>query len=436
MSGARDSVAVVVLGMHRSGTSLVTEMLSRFGYHAGDGLLPGNEFNPRGYWELRRVAEIHNEFFRRLGRTWADPRPLPPTVFGSPHATWAQNQLRLVVEDEFGGATRWVVKDPRLCLLMPLWTPLLDESAGRIHVLHVVRNPVSVASSLERRDAMRSELGLQLWLRHNLAGELSSRRFDRSWVAFEDILEGREEFLLAHLERHGLAVGDGLTPGETNGGVVRADLVHHRQRGALSVREEMPNPWIRCVADALRALVAGKTEEPLTVLDRMREALGAADSLLIGDPEGWRQQRRDENIRLIFEELHELRVSLQGDVAIHEATASRIAGLESALSARLDTAVESLHSRQSRFEDAVFNDLTVEMARCHKLIESLEAELAGTQRQLAGANDINEATSAVVSRQQRQLDSLERSVSWRVTAPLRAVAGLIQSIVGRAAGRR
>src|SRR5262249_1740037 len=72
------SNAIVVLGMHRSGTSALAGMLHHLGVALGDELMPATADNPRGYWEHRDIVAINDRLMTELGRTWHDVRPLPP----------------------------------------------------------------------------------------------------------------------------------------------------------------------------------------------------------------------------------------------------------------------------------------------------------------------------------------------------------------------
>ncbi|HLA78133.1 MAG TPA: sulfotransferase family protein, partial [Vicinamibacteria bacterium] len=77
MSQPATSVAVVVLGMHRSGTSALTGLLGLLGVELGSNLHPANEFNQAGYFEHLDLLDVHERLFRALGSSWDDPRPLP-----------------------------------------------------------------------------------------------------------------------------------------------------------------------------------------------------------------------------------------------------------------------------------------------------------------------------------------------------------------------
>lgn len=79
-----DSTALVVLGMHRSGTSALTRLLHTAGADAGGRLLGASAGNELGHWEDAFVVETNERLLAALGRRWDDVRPLP--------AGWLQDE--------------------------------------------------------------------------------------------------------------------------------------------------------------------------------------------------------------------------------------------------------------------------------------------------------------------------------------------------------
>ena len=72
------SRSIIVLGMHRSGTSALTGVLSYLGADPGPSLIPGIEgINPKGFWEHSEIVKVHNNLLTALGSSWDDERALP-----------------------------------------------------------------------------------------------------------------------------------------------------------------------------------------------------------------------------------------------------------------------------------------------------------------------------------------------------------------------
>jgi hypothetical protein len=180
---ANRRLAVLVLGMHRSGTSLTTEILSRLGLWIGteEKLIGATEYNPRGHFELVAGVEFDNDVLRQAGGSWDNP-PAIETVDA------LATSIRPAIEEWFEGRSAWAFKDPRLCLTLPVWMPALTGVNTRI--VHVVRDPHAVARSLvTRTDAMdvpasrfaKGEMAaadaLTLWAEYNRRACLYAERY-------------------------------------------------------------------------------------------------------------------------------------------------------------------------------------------------------------------------------------------------------------------
>jgi hypothetical protein len=158
---------VIVLGMHRSGTSALTSMFVACGYYVGreQDLLPAQESNPNGHWENTHLLDRHEEMLERLGGTWLDP---PAAARQLAAAAWAvpilQEQVTRVLAE--AGTAPIAIKDPRVGGLLPLWREVIED---RLHPVLAVRDPLEVARSLHRRDETPHALALAAWELHTAA---------------------------------------------------------------------------------------------------------------------------------------------------------------------------------------------------------------------------------------------------------------------------
>lgn len=148
-----------ITGMHRSGTSLVAQLLSDSGLYLGPDreLMPAADANPSGGWENVGLVALNEEILSRLGGGWDFPPPAP--------SDWSQPAiaaLRPEAEDltrELARHQPWGWTDPRTCFTLPFWQSVLDQMT----VILVVRNPLEVAASLRERNGLSLALGLSLW---------------------------------------------------------------------------------------------------------------------------------------------------------------------------------------------------------------------------------------------------------------------------------
>jgi hypothetical protein len=199
--------------MHRSGTSLVTEMIEKLGLYLGpaDQLIGSSSFNARGHFELTRAIEFDNAVLRQAGGTWDAP-PLVENI----EALGAC--LQPAIDEWFGGHAAWAFKDPRLCLTLPIWMPAL--SGVDVRLIHVLRDPYAVARSLTARNSMldlpasrfakgqlRMADALNLWAEYNRRACMHAETYGlpRLVLWYDHVLDtpGREVARLAEFLNRG-----------------------------------------------------------------------------------------------------------------------------------------------------------------------------------------------------------------------------------------
>src|ERR1019366_10375983 len=146
---------VLVLGMHRSGTSALSRVLNLMGMDLGQDLMPpAPDNNETGFWEHRVLQWINQRTFESLGREWDSILPLPDRWWDQPQIEGFRSELRQVIQNEFAKRALWGLKDPRICFMLPLWEPLLREMNFQPQCVLIFRNPIEVARSLEKRDGL------------------------------------------------------------------------------------------------------------------------------------------------------------------------------------------------------------------------------------------------------------------------------------------
>lgn len=188
MSEARQ--AILVLGMHRSGTSALTRVLNLLGAELGSRLMPavsGN--NENGFWENQDAVDIHETLLTDLGRNWHDIREMPAGWTSSEAAARARAAIRRLISSDFAAAPLWALKDPRLCRLMPLWLDVLAEFGISARFVFVLRSPDEVAASLQARDGWSHAVSRLLWLQHMREAEEATRGHPRCVVHFDELIE-------------------------------------------------------------------------------------------------------------------------------------------------------------------------------------------------------------------------------------------------------
>jgi hypothetical protein len=231
--------ALVVLGMHRSGTSALSRALSFLGHDQPSDLMSPQRDNPTGFWEADGIVNLNAAIMDELGITWDRPRLLVApgaSVQGShePIQDWIRARhlgaAREALARSYQGKPRIVIKDPRLCLLTDLWDAALEQSGYAVTYLLIHRDPREVAQSLSARNNIGAALSYQLWLHYNLGalGALA-RRGSGHVVTYAELLGERH----ALIERLGDGLGITATPMAADmraalDQFLDSDLRHHR----------------------------------------------------------------------------------------------------------------------------------------------------------------------------------------------------------------
>ncbi len=159
-----------IMGMHRSGTSLLTMLLEKCGFYVGDsdGMLTPSEWNPKGFWERQDVMLLNERLLDLLRPDCADwpamqswmkipckTQPFPNELL---LRDWRRERDRILLEMRECDRP-WVIKDPRLSLTHAYWTKGMPPRPAVV----MFREPMMVANSLARRNAIPEEAALGLW---------------------------------------------------------------------------------------------------------------------------------------------------------------------------------------------------------------------------------------------------------------------------------
>jgi hypothetical protein len=182
------STAICVLGMHRSGTSAMAGLLRLLGVDLGRYLMAPAADNPKGFWEHGPIVRIHAAILEKLGSHYADIRPLPDGWMSQPEIGPLKEQLRQQIQDDFGRVPLWGFKDPRACLLIPIWRELFQERGIHARYILVARSPLEIAESMTSRSIVTYKQALLSTLLHLLEAERQTRGAVRVVVPYAELM--------------------------------------------------------------------------------------------------------------------------------------------------------------------------------------------------------------------------------------------------------
>lgn len=188
---------LMIVGMHRSGTSMVAQACAAAGISPGhtDDLLSAQSDNPEGFFEHRRLVEINDAMLDAAGGSWFDP---PARADLDDCAAQRHELVRVLSSRD----RAFFLKDPRLCLTAASWSQVVP----RARWLYVYRSPLAVARSLSRRNHFSLQLGLQLWEWYNRRALAFLRDHRFVAVSYEALAAGEVSIvdLLRELQQSGL----------------------------------------------------------------------------------------------------------------------------------------------------------------------------------------------------------------------------------------
>ena len=407
---------LLVLGMHRSGTSATAGMLARLGAAAPATPIPGNAFNVRGYFESAPLNALHERLLAEAGSAWHDWGPLDGGRIAAAADGGAETALAGVFAAEYGDAPLVVLKDPRICRFVPLWRGVLARLGARPKAVIPLRHPLEVARSLERRDGMPLEKALLVWLRHSVDAEAATRDLPRCFFGYDELLADWEAVARRLAAELGLVWPVPVEAAAETGDFLSGHLRHH-----VLAPDEATGPafggWVAATLDALGVLArsGGRDAEAEARLDAVAAGLDAADPLA-----GALARREAGVAAALGGRLEAAAAELEAarEVARAAAGAAQAAQAQAAAARRPADAAAAAEAARARTEARAVAAET-RAAAAEAGLEAARGALAGLEAELA-------ARSAALAGREAELAALLGSTSWRLTAPLRRVGNRLR----------
>ena len=256
---------LLLVGMHRSGTSLLGSLLAELAIPLPGPLIEGDSHNPEGYYERADITDLQEQLLIDLGHWWPSQQgvlDLPPGWLDHPATLAVAGRLRQLLAAEMDrqpGA--WAIKDPRSSLLLPLWRQIAAELELPLKLVLCVRHPAEVAASLLRRDrkaaGMTAWRAQQLWWRHTSQVLLEGRELPLQVVHYGHWFAAPAA--AARQLRHLARFGRGLepTPEEERRALARV-RPEHRRSLADPLRLIPIHPRLGQLEEQLLALAEGR----------------------------------------------------------------------------------------------------------------------------------------------------------------------------------
>ena len=183
-----NKTVLVVLGMHRSGTSAISGILDLLEFNSGSSLLPPQPDNPKGFFENQRIVDFNEKCLAHLGASWSKTFLLDDTWWENDTLSELTDELGMLLKEELGFLNRSFLKDPRLCVLLPIYLKVFREMEITPYFIVCLRNPSEIAQSLKKRNYFSDERTILLWLDYMFKAEIYSRNYLRILVDFNTLV--------------------------------------------------------------------------------------------------------------------------------------------------------------------------------------------------------------------------------------------------------
>jgi hypothetical protein len=275
--GKASRTAILVLGMHRSGTSSFARVMNLLGADLPNDLMLAGVGNDKGHWESKAIVAFNERLLATAGSRWNDWLPIDDA--------WRQSAVypdffvhaQELLRSEYDTSPLFVLKDPRICRLAPFWLEVIESLDIRPAIVLPQRNPLEVSASLAARNASQAGAGLLLWLRHVLEAERATRGRARQFFGFEQLLDDWQQVASDFEAVTGLRMPrrSVLASGEIDGFLT--PQARHQRAHARDVQSASMPAWVRDThAIMLRWCDQGEKPDDFARLDAIRTAFDAA----------------------------------------------------------------------------------------------------------------------------------------------------------------
>ncbi len=266
------NTSIIILGMHRSGTSATTGMLRCLGVTLGNKLYAGHaHINAKGYFEHHDIADSNEEALLASNSAWDDILPKPVDWWKDKELEHYAKKIKRSIRKDFSQATVWAVKDPRVCRLLPWWLDILADIGIKAKYLIVIRPPHEVYLSLKRRDGFSLEKSYLLWLLHYLDAEYWTRGLPRTLITFECLVNDPVG-AFTYIEK-ALDIQFPITADQASNDLLQfisKDLIHHSEQLAGN---DQPSKLIELAVELHKQLLMSTESQcqiDYSVLDSIR----------------------------------------------------------------------------------------------------------------------------------------------------------------------
>ncbi|MEO6102584.1 MAG: glycosyltransferase [Pseudoxanthomonas sp.] len=275
MTAVLNSSGILVLGMHRSGTSAMARVLGLGGANIGARVLGASAGNEIGHWEDALAVEIHERLLAGLGCRWDDAFGLPRGWQDLEPAARAREEIRAYLTSNRSRHRLWAIKDPRLSFFAGLWRSEAEALGIPLGAIVMLRHPAEVAASLGARDGIAPTRAMFLWLEYTTTALAEAQTLPSVMLRMDHLLDDWRGCakLLAELPGGNRLRFDAAASAAVDA-YLAPSLRHYDVRSLAEVPHLFAEAWTRLAGIAGReGLLAGAVGTPPGVIEPIRELL-------------------------------------------------------------------------------------------------------------------------------------------------------------------
>lgn len=192
---------VVVLGMHRSGTSVIMKAIESLGVSIGNSLMPEAEGNnSKGFFEDLDIYNLNEKMLSTLNSSWYDLSPINNEDVAYLNSKGFLEKAVALLNEKLDTCEIFGFKEPRTTKLILFWKNVFARLNCKVDYVLALRHPGAVSMSLQKRDGIDIFRGQILWLSYQLSA-LSALQTESWIVQFYDLLVSDPETQLKDLAR-------------------------------------------------------------------------------------------------------------------------------------------------------------------------------------------------------------------------------------------
>jgi chromosome segregation ATPase len=413
---------VVVLGMHRSGTSAIARGLKVLNVDLGDNLMPGAPGeNEKGFWEDLDFYRLNEKLLAKIGSAWDHLRRIDVAPLCREEFAEERFEASALIERKMRSSSVFGFKDPRTTILLPFWQCVFEDLGLEESYVIAVRNPLEVCESLRKRNGFEPSFSMALWLKYTWSAVNHSADRQRVCLSYRNLLSEPAKELARVAASAGLHTATASSPAmiEFVSEFLSAELRHNR----ISDLEMRRSGIIPAATQALYSalLESAENDAPLNISSKLKaqveQYLITCDPLLrLGDTlklraerseferrkEAAGRERAEDIARTQEQRLEELSVTSQR-------LESEIVTLKSRTAER-ERQIEALTHAETLAQDAN-KDVRTQIDRATFELDQKDEQISGLQEKAEALGSLNFSLSAEREQLRSTVAQLEEQVA-------------------------